>query len=134
MAVMRATTTPVNGGATGVVSSTSRPAMVSRCASSSVAIAGLTRARSQDSGNCMISRRLFVELAQEAQVAFVELAQVVDAVAQHGQALEAGAERKADVALGIEAEIAHHLRMHLARARDFHPAPAVGARSGERGV
>src|SRR3546814_12412059 len=93
MAVMRATTTPVNGGATGAVSSTSRPAMVSRCASSSVAIAGLTRARSQDSGNCMISRRLFVELAQEAQVAFVELAQVVDAIAQHGQAPESGAER-----------------------------------------
>src|SRR5690606_7074659 len=124
---MRATTTPANGGATGAVSSTSRPAMVSRWASSSAAISGWTRARSQDSGNCMISRRLIVELAQEAQDAFVELAQVVDAVAQHGQALEAGAERETDVALGIEAEVAHHLRMHLARAGYLQPAPAVGA-------
>src|SRR5690606_17492687 len=133
MATMRATTTPVKGGAAGAVSSTSRPAMVSRCASSSVAIAGMTRARSQDSGNCIISRGLFVELAQEAQIAFVELAQVVDAVAQHGQALEAGAEREADVALGVEPEIAHDLRMHLAGAGDLEPAAAIGA-GGEHHV
>ncbi|CFP66313.1 Uncharacterised protein [Bordetella pertussis] len=56
MSTMRVTTTPVNGGAAGSVSSTSRPAMVSRCASSSVPIEGLTSERSQDSGNCMIAR------------------------------------------------------------------------------
>src|SRR5690606_35822688 len=125
---MRATTTPVKGGAAGFVSSTSRPAMVSRCASSSVVIVGLTRARSQDSGNCMISRRLFVELAQETQVTFVELAQIVHAIAQHRQALQAGAERKADVTLGVEAEVAHHLRMHLTRTGNLQPAATVGDR------
>ena len=43
--------------------------------------------------------RAFSELLEEAQVAVEEQAQVVDAVAQHGQALEARAEREADVAL-----------------------------------
>src|SRR5690606_28944715 len=96
---MWATTMPLKGGATGSVSSTSRPAMVRRWDSSSVPRAGLTNVRSQDSGNCMMccqirlqrlasKRRSAIELTQEAQIAFEELAQVVDAVTQHGQALE----------------------------------------------
>ena len=48
-----ATTTPVKGGAAGRASSTSMPDMVSRSASSAVAIAGSQNSRSQDSGNCM---------------------------------------------------------------------------------
>src|SRR5688572_5825903 len=111
------TTMPLKGGATALRDSTSRPDMVSRCASASVSSDGSTRARSQLSG-ISIS-----ELLEEAQVAVEEQAQVVDAVAEHRQALEAGAEREADVALGVEAEIADHRRMHLPRAGDFEPAP-----------
>ena len=77
------TTMPVNGGATGVQDSTSRPDMVSRCASSAVVIDGLARVRSQLSGISML------ELLQETQVAVEEQAQVVDAIAQHREPLEA---------------------------------------------
>ena len=48
-----ATTTPLKGGATGRVSSTSMPAMVSSSDSSAVEIGGSQNSRSQDSGNCM---------------------------------------------------------------------------------
>ena len=49
-----ATTTCVNGGAKGRVSSTSRPAMVKACDNCSVVISGLTYCLSQDSENCMM--------------------------------------------------------------------------------
>src|SRR4029077_7095300 len=52
-----------------------------------------------------------------------EQPQVVDAVAQHGQALEARAEGEADVALRIEAVIAHYRGMYLPRAGELEPAP-----------
>ncbi len=113
------TTTPVNGGATGATSSTSRPHIVSAAASASVVRSGSTNVRSQDSDNCMARsarvggrrrwarrRTRSAELFEEAQVAFEEQAQVVDAVAQHRQALDAAAEREADVALRVEAEVA----------------------------
>src|SRR5690349_21852351 len=81
------TTTLVNGGATGSTSSTSRPDIVSRWDSSSEVIFGSAMVRSQFSENCIFSLRiLLVELFQEAQVAFIEQAQVVDAIAQHRQA------------------------------------------------
>src|SRR5690606_15901987 len=109
----RATTTPWNGGAARVVSSTSRPAIVSRSAISSAFQSGETKRRSQLSGMRMETSASAVELLQEAQVVLVEQAQVAHAVAQHRQALDARAEGEADVALGIEAEIAHDVRVHL---------------------
>ena len=39
-----------------------------------------------------------------------------------------GTEGETDVALGIQAEIAHHLRMHLAGTGDLQPAAAVRPR------
>src|SRR5262245_24866017 len=48
-----ATTTPVNGLATGSTDSTSNPDMVRRCASSGVVNRGSTIVLSQLSGNCM---------------------------------------------------------------------------------
>src|SRR5690606_5051631 len=114
-----ATTMPLKAGAAGAVPSTSRPAMVRRCARASVSRSGLTKARSHDSGNSMIyssnsmSKVLAIELAQEAQIALEELAQVVDAIAQHGQAFQPGAKRKTNIAFRVEAEVAHHLRVHL---------------------
>src|SRR6476469_1343071 len=121
-----ATTTFENGGATASTSSTSRPDMVNRWASSSEVIFGSTIVRSQFSENCIVRTSELVKLLQEAQIAFVEQAQIVDPVAQHGQALQAGAEREADEFFRIEAEVLHHRRMHLAGARHFQPASFQG--------
>src|SRR5205085_12064130 len=81
---------------------------------------------------------------EEAQIAVEEEAQIFYPVAKHGQALEPRAEGEADVALGIEAEVLNHRRMHLSRAGDLEPAalqrPAwkhevdLGRRLGEREV
>src|SRR4051812_48964237 len=95
------TTTPEKAGATGSHASTSRPDMVSRCASSVVVNAGSTSVRSQLSENCMCrfnrcvrsaagfaARCKSIELLEKAQIVFEEQAQVVDAITQHGQTLE----------------------------------------------
>ncbi len=42
------------------------------------------------------------ELAQETQIAFEEQAQVIDAIAQHGQAVRAQAEGEADVFFRVD--------------------------------
>src|SRR6476469_9983712 len=92
-----ATTTFENGGATASTSSTSRPDMVSRWASSSEFNFGSTMERSQFSENCIIFALFFlIELLEESEIAFVEQAEVVDPVAQHGQAFQTRAEREAD--------------------------------------
>src|SRR3977135_692592 len=93
--------------------------MVRRSASSRPAIGGLQKLLSQLSGMFMAAASF--ELLEEAQVAVEKQAQIVDAIAQHRQALEAGTESEADVALGIEAEILHHGRMHLSRAGNLEP-------------
>src|SRR5471032_2348373 len=72
-------------------------------------------------------RCCLVELLQEPQVAFIEQTQVADAITQHRQALQAGAESKADEFFWIETKVAHHIRVHLARARYFQPAALQGA-------
>ena len=113
----RATTTPENGGAAGTRSSTSRPDMVKRCARAALSSGGSTSVRSQRSENFMRH-----ELPQEAQIVLEEQAQIVDAVAQHRQAIRSHAEGEALVALRIDADCAQHVRMHLARARDLQPA------------
>src|SRR6185369_9385024 len=115
-----ATTTPENGGATGWQSSTSSPDMVSRCDSSSVEMGGSTSVRSQRSENCIFFG--LVELAQKAQVAVKEQAQIIDAIAQHGQSLETRAEGEANVALRIKSVIAYDSRMHLPCPRNLQPS------------
>src|SRR5690606_16597431 len=119
----RATTTPWNGGAAALVSSTSRPAMVSRSAISSLVQSGDAKLLSQFSGTRILGSGLSVELLQEAQVVLVEHPQVAHAVAQHRQPLDARAECETDVAFGIEAEVAHHVGVDLARPADLEPAP-----------
>jgi hypothetical protein len=84
-----------------------------------------------------------MELAQSA-VAVEEETQVVDAVAQHRQAVDSRAEGEADDAFRIEPHVAHDLRMHLARAGHLEPAAGeravlehqvdLGARLGEREI
>src|SRR5262245_9804343 len=62
------------------------------------------------------------ELLQKPQITVEKQSEVFYSIAQHGQPLEAGAEREADVLLRVEAEIAHHFRVHLARAGNLQPS------------
>src|SRR6185369_15470445 len=136
------TTSPTTTGAvrpppSAWYASTSRPAIVSLSASACPESFGSQKLLSQLSGTFMRFACCSGELLQEAQVAVEEQAQVLDAVAEHGQALEAGAEGEADVLLRVEAEVAHHLGMHLSRAGDLEPAAFqlhvdLGRRLGER--
>src|SRR5690606_12451991 len=101
-----------------------------RCDKASVSRSGFTKARSQDSGNCIMysSDSFFtagqaqhrlpdlisaVELAQKAQIAFEKLAQVVHAITQHGQALQPRAKCKPDVAFRVQAKVANDFRVYL---------------------
>ena len=55
-----------------------------------------------------------LELAQEANVAIEEQAQVVHAVTQHGETVHAHTKGKANETLRVEAHVAHHVGVHLA--------------------
>ena len=59
---------------------------------------------------------------QEPQVVIKKQPQVIHAIAQHRQALDAGAECLAGVAFGIDAAGLEHVRMHHAAAGDLEPA------------
>ena len=54
-----------------------------------------------------------LELAQETHIAVKEQAQVVHAIAQHGETVHAHAKGKADETLGVQTHVAHHVRVHL---------------------
>src|SRR5882672_8391650 len=66
------------------------------------------------------------ELLQEAQVGFVEEADVVDVVLQHRHALDAESPRVAVPLRGIDPSVAQHLRVDHAAAADLEP-PLVPA-------
>ena len=55
-----------------------------------------------------------LELRQEADVTVKEQAQVVHAIAQHGQSIGPHAKGEADVFLGVQAHVADHVRVDLA--------------------
>ena len=71
------------------------------------------------------------ELLEEAQVVLEEEADVVDAVLEHGHALDAHAERPARDLFRVVADVAQHVGMHHARAQDLEPAPTA-CRTGSR--
>ena len=81
------TTTPVKGGATGVIESTSSPAMVNCCASFPLVSFGLTHSRNHCSLNFIIIKdRLnpfpkLCKLLEEAQIIFEKQAQIVHTIA-----------------------------------------------------
>ena len=60
-------------------------------------------------------------MAQEAQIAFKEQTQIVDAIAQHRQAFKTRAEGKTDVLLRIQTVIADHIRVHFTCTGNFKP-------------
>ena len=62
------------------------------------------------------------ELAQKAQIVFIEQSQVVDAVAQHGQSFYPEAESKTGETFAIDANVAEDLRVHHATAKHLQPA------------
>ena len=128
-ALISPTTIWQKGGATGLRSSTSRPAMVNTSANWRVLMGGLQNSRNQDSGNCirltrrngemtrqrmLAGRHSHLELRQKADIAVKKQPQIVHAIPQHGEAVDARAEGKPDVTLGVQPHIANHLRMHLA--------------------
>src|SRR5690606_34804502 len=72
------------------------------------------------------------KLAQEPKIVLEEQADIVDAVTQHRDALDAHAEGKSRPALGVIPHVEQHLRVYRAGAQDFQPAlvaahPAAGA-------
>src|SRR5574340_617927 len=130
-----ATTTLLNAGATASSASTSSPAIVSRCPSSSLDSAGLTQVLNQFSENFIAI--ISVELLEEAQVTLVEQAQVVHAVAQHREALHAQPEGETEIFFAVDVDVLQHVGVHHAAATDFQPAavPAhvhLGRWLGER--
>src|SRR5437667_10661194 len=72
------------------------------------------------------------ELAEEAQVVLEEEADVVDAVLEHRDPLDAHAERPPRDRLGIVSHIAEHLRVDHPRAQDLEPARLADAAAHAR--
>ena len=68
------------------------------------------------------SSLLFVELPKEPQVVLKHQADVVDAVLEHGDPLDADAEGDARVDLGVDVAVAQHLLVDDAAAQNFDPA------------
>src|SRR5690242_19952387 len=62
---------------------------------------------------------------QEAQVVAGEQPDVVDAIAQHGDPLDAQPEGEAAILVGIVANIAQHARINLAGAAHLEPAAVL---------
>src|SRR3989338_1159721 len=119
-----ATTTLSNAGATASSASTSSPAIVSACANASLDNSGFTQVLNQFSENFIAM--FSVELLEEAQIALVEQAQVVHAVAQHRQAFHAQAERETEIFFAVDVDMLQHVRVHHAAAQHLQP-PGVAA-------
>src|SRR5690606_21176836 len=97
-----------------------RPIAVRVAASASRSASTRTCSRSQFSLNFIA--RSSGELAQEAHVVVEETAQVVHAVAQHREPLDADAEGEAGVALRVDPDVAQHAGMDHAAAQHLEPA------------
>src|SRR3990172_4779731 len=116
----RPTVTPLQSPPVVMTSPTSAPAIVRRRASSTG-----SRVRSTYSESHLRGTRIVLsELGQEAQVVGVEEADVLDAVAEHGDALDPHAKGKTGVALRIVTDGLQYLRVDHAGAEDLDPAGA----------
>src|ERR1035438_355904 len=70
-----------------------------------------------------------LELLQEAQVAALQVAYIVDAVPHHDEARETQAEGETAPLLGIDAAGAQHVGVHQAAGQQFHPAALLADRA-----
>src|SRR6266436_1068331 len=119
-----ATTMPSNSPATFSKPSTSMPIIVSRSANCSGAQSKSTYCLSQ------LRVTFMSEQPQKPHVILIKQPDVVDAVADHGDALDAEAEGPAGPDFRIVADVVEHLRVHHAAAGDFQPFLAHLAREG----
>src|SRR5262249_45742941 len=119
-----ATTAPDRPKPTGVTPSTSTPAMVSRAAMSFQPMPSgrATSSRNQLSDTFISSP---AELLGQPGVPGEEQTQIVDAVAQHGHAVDAEAEGESRVALAVVADVAEDLGIDHAAAPDLQEAGAL---------
>ena len=62
---------------------------------------------------------LGLKLTQEANVAIEEQAQIIDAISEHGETVGAHAKGKANEFFWVEAHVANHIRVNLARTGHF---------------
>src|SRR2546426_5217882 len=69
------------------------------------------------------------KLFQEAQVVTEEIANIVDAVFQHGNTLRPHTEGKSAKHLGVIATIAEHLRMHHTGSENLQPPTVLADRA-----
>src|SRR5699024_151833 len=113
-----------------ISSSTSKP-QPNSLASSSWAVTSIsTYCFNQLNGTFIPDFPLSIlELLQEPQVVLKHQADVVDAVFQHGDALDADAEGKAGIDLRVDAAVCQHVMMHDAAAEDFDPAGVLAQRA-----
>src|SRR5687767_8952843 len=116
-----ATTTPSNSPETFSTPSTSSPSIVSRSVNSSGDQSKSTYCLSQLSVTFISLDDFELELFQETRVVFVEEANVVNAVTNHGDAFDAEAERPASPDFRIVINILENLWMHHAAAGNFEP-------------
>lgn len=71
----------------------------------------------------MAPYRLFArELPQELKVVFEEMTDVVDLVAQHGEALDTHSKSVSRIAVAIDSAVFQYLGVHHATAQDFDPS------------
>ena len=70
----------------------------------------------------MFSPLLFVELLEELQIVLEHQTNVVDAILQHGDTLDADAEGKAGVLIRIDVAVFQHLAVNNAAAQNLDPA------------
>src|SRR5699024_8352562 len=111
-------------------SSTSKPQPKSLASSSCAVTSMSTYSFNQLNGTFMADFPLSTfELLQEPQVVLKHQADVVDAVFEHGDALDADAERQARVDLGVDAAVLQHAVVHDAGAEDFDPAGMLAQRA-----
>src|SRR4051812_17490017 len=71
-----------------------------------------------------------LKLVQETSVVFVEKANVVDLVTDHGDGFDAEAEGPAAPDFGIVADVFENFRMHHAAAGNLHPIFAESSYKG----
>src|SRR5437773_2035135 len=121
MASISPTTTPLRSGASGVTDATSIPALTSRSAACAAVSRRSTNSRTHPYGIFIGSR----ELPEEAQVVLEEQPQIVDAVLQHRDALDAHPECPAGEFLRIVADILQDPGMHHPAAENLEPAPLL---------
>ena len=108
----------------GSIPSSARPRSDIRAPISSAVPGTSTNSRIHDS-RTFISTVGRPNCSEEAQVVFVEQANVIDVPLEDGDAFEAHAKREARHAVGVVADVLEHRRVHHAAAENLDPARAL---------